>query len=161
MITLESLIQEQPVKPEDATLTLTQLDGLMGIFKEFISKNIVNEEELKKLEETLNFTLGESTKAMLLDIGSFEIINGNFSVPNPQGLIELTNKWRSTVATDEQKSNYIVIEADGDDYTLVDSQDKIFVYSGETKKTEPDGTDVVTHICKHIMAKFVGKEYSY
>ena len=96
---------------------------------------------------------------MLLNVGSLKI--GDFEVKNNSGIIDLTNEWKSTVAKDDEKDKFIVIEADGDDYTLVDNRDMIFVYDGKEKKTESYGEDVITHIAKHFMSKIVGKEYDY
>lgn len=160
-ITLESLLEKETINPKDAQLTILHLNGLTELFKEFISTDKYSEPDIAKIETETGVKLGESTKTMLLDTGSLVVIGGNFEVPNADKLLELTNTWLNSVATEDQKGKFIVIEADGDDFTLVDSNDKIFVYSGETKETAPDGTDVITHICKHIMAKIVGNDYEY
>ena len=81
-------------------------------------------------------------KGQLTELGAVNVMTGIYTGRSP-------------------KDKFIVIEADGDDYTLVDNRDMIFVYDGKEKKTESYGEDVITHIAKHFMSKIVGKEYDY
>ena len=158
-VTLESLLNPELPKPDKVEITIDQFRSVCGTFSNIMKTEPYSDESILELENELMFKLGKLTKDILKTTGN--LIIGDFEVPNKEKLIELTNKWKNTVAAEEDKCKYIVIEADGDDFTLVNSSDEIFVYSGETKQTNPDDTNVVTHICKHVFAKIVGKEYDY
>lgn len=158
-VTLESLLNPELPKPDKTEITLDQYKSVISSFSNVIKIEPYTDEMILKLEDNLQFKLGNLTKELLKTSG--KLIIGDFEVPDKNKLIELTNKWKNTVAADDEKTKYIVIEADGDDFTLVNSFDEIFVYSGESKQTDPDDTNVITHICKHIFAKIIGKDYKY
>ena len=152
-------IRDTRMIPDKTIISISQFVSLTKLFNNICETNKYNESNISDLENSLNFKLGPKTKELLLNVGSLKI--GNFEVKNNSGIIDLTNEWKSTVAKDDEKDKFIVIEADGDDYTLVDDRDMIFVYDGKEKKTESYGEDVITHIAKHFMSKIVGKEYDY
>ena len=145
--------------PDKTTISVSQLVGLTKLFNNICKTSKYNESDISDLENDLNFKLGPKSKELLLNVGSLKI--GDFEIKNSSGIVDLTNEWKSTVAKDDEKDRFIVIEADGPDYTLIDDQDMIFVYDGKEKKTESYDEDVITHIAKHFMSKIVGKEYDY
>lgn len=158
-VTLESLINPELPKPDKVEISIDQYNGVIHHFSNLMKIEPYSDEVIKELENELQFNLGSLTKELLRSSGN--LIIGDFEVPNKTKLVELTNKWRNEIASDEDKLKFVVIEADGDDFTLVNSNDEIFVYDGETKQTNPDDTTVITHICKHIFAKIIGKDYKY
>ena len=145
--------------PDKTAISVSQLVGLTKLFNNICKTSKYNESNISDLENDLNFKLGPKSKELLLNVGSLKI--GDFEIKNSSGIVDLTNEWKSTVAKDDEKDRFIVIEADGPDYTLIDDQDMIFVYDGKEKKTESYDEDVITHIAKHFMSKIVGDEYDY
>lgn len=144
---------------KDFSISSDQFINLIKLFNTNCEFTPYTESDISYLESELDFKLGKKTSDMLLSIGNLKV--SDFEVPNKEKLISLTNEWKNNIATEDQKSKYIVIEADGDDYTLVDKDDMIFVYDGKEKKTESYDEDVYTHIGKHFMSKLVGDKYKY
>lgn len=138
-------------------ISLDQMKDLIKTFGDRIKYEPWSEQDINTFENETNFKLGEKTAKMLREIGNLMI--GNFEVPRNKDLYNLTQKWRETVATQDQMEEFVVIEADGNDFTLVNARDEIYIYHGDNKTTSPDGTDVISHISKHIMAKIAGLDY--
>lgn len=146
-------------KPSEANITLDKMISVISAFNDVCETTKYTDEDISHLEESLNFKLGPKTKDMLKSVGNLKM--KGFEVPDAKGIISLTHKWRNTVATDDQINRYIVIEADDDDFTLIDFKDDIFVYEAKKKETSSYNEDVITHITKHVMSKIVGDEYEY
>lgn len=146
--------------PSKVEVTFNQLKSLINIFEDRIfDLNRYSDEDIDKFESETSFKLSEDTKLYFKSIGAFRC--GDFCVPKVDKIIDLTKEWKDTIATEDQKDKYVVIEADGGDYTLIDNSDIVYMYEGKTKETKTDNESIYTHICKHIMSKIVGEGCKY
>ena len=89
------------------SFSLEKFKKLVELFSDNCSISPYSGEDISNLESSLSFKLGPKTKEMLKFAGNLKV--ADFEVPKADGLIKLTNEWKNSVATNEQKEKFIVI----------------------------------------------------
>lgn len=149
--------ESEDAEPRQIEINEDQLKSVVENFNNIIHTS-VQDGFCDYVEKNLHFKLGEQTKFIFTSFGA---MTGNkFKMPTKEQVVDYTNTWKKDVAkSEDEKSKFIVIESDSGDYTLVDSDDNIFVYDHKKQETRDDKTKACTHICNHVMADIVGVHY--